>query len=120
MAYSRADVDALLPLPLATFHILIALVQEDRHGYALMRDVSERTGGDLRLSAGTLYRSVQRMLEQGLITETSERPAPELDDERRRYYRITPFGAAVARAETQRMANLVRMARVEGLSPGRA
>jgi DNA-binding PadR family transcriptional regulator len=120
MAHSRAEVDALLPLPLATFHILIALAQEDRHGYAVMREVSERTGGDLRLSAGTLYRSIQRMLEQGLITETRERPAPELDDERRRYYRITPFGAAVARAETQRMANLVRMARVEGLSPGKA
>jgi DNA-binding PadR family transcriptional regulator len=120
MAYSRTDVDALLPLPLATFHILVALAQEDRHGYAIMRDVAERTDGELRLSAGTLYRSIQRMLEQGLITETNERPAPELDDERRRYYRITPFGAAAARAEAQRMANLVRMARVEGLSPGRA
>ena len=120
MAYSRTEVDALLPLPLATFHILIALAQEDRHGYAIMLDVEQRTDGELRLSAGTLYRSIQRMLEQGLITETSERPAPELDDERRRYYRITPFGAAAARAETQRMANLVRMARVEGLSPGRA
>jgi DNA-binding PadR family transcriptional regulator len=120
MAYSRTEVDALLPLPLATFHILVALAHEDRHGYAIMLDVEKRTDGELRLSAGTLYRSIQRMLEQGLITETSERPAPELDDERRRYYRITPFGAAVARAETQRMANLVRMARVEGLSPGRA
>jgi len=120
MPYSRADVEALLPLPLATFHILVALAHEDRHGYAIMLDVEKRTDGELRLSAGTLYRSIQRMLEQGLITETSERPAPELDDERRRYYRITPFGAAVARAETQRMANLVRMARVEGLSPGRA
>ena len=116
MAYSRAEIDALLPLPLATFHILIALAQDDRHGYAIMLDVAKRTDGELRLSAGTLYRSVQRMLEQGLITETTERPAPELDDERRRYYRITPFGAAVARAETQRMANLVRMARVEGLA----
>jgi len=120
MAYSRTEVDALLPLPLATFHILIALAQEDRHGYAIMLDVAKRTDDELRLSPGTLYRSIQRMLEQGLITETNERPAPELDDERRRYYRITPFGAAVARAETQRMANLVRMARVEGLSPGRA
>ena len=120
MAYSRTEVDALLPLPLATFHILIALAQEDRHGYAIMLDVAKRTDNELRLSPGTLYRSIQRMLEQGLIRETNERPAPELDDERRRYYRLTPFGAAVARAETQRMANLVRMARVEGLSSGRA
>jgi len=120
MAYARAEVDALLPLPLATFHILIALAQEDRHGYAIMLDVAKRTNDELRLGPGTLYRSIQRMLEQGLITETSERPAPELDDERRRYYRITPFGAATARAETQRLANLVRMARVQGLSPGRA
>src|SRR5258705_2714790 len=120
MAYSRSDVDALLQLPTATFQIRIGLAHEDRHGYAIMLDVAKRTDGELRLSPGTLYRSIQRMLEQGLITETSERPAPELDDERRRYYRIAPFGAAAARAETQRMSNLVRMARVEGLSPGRA
>src|SRR5258705_9266470 len=113
MAYSRTDVDALLPLPLATFHILIALAHEDRHGYAIMLDVAKRTDDELRLSPGTLYRSIQRMLEQGLITETNERPAPELDDERRRYYRITPFGAAAARAETQRMAHLVAIARAE-------
>src|SRR5258705_12439137 len=99
MAYSRSDVDALLPLPLATFHILIALAQEDRHGYAIMLDVAKRTDDGLRLSPGTLYRSIQRMLEQGLITETNERPAPELDDERRPYYRIAPFGAAAAPAE---------------------
>jgi DNA-binding PadR family transcriptional regulator len=120
MAYSRSEVDALLPLPLATFHILLALAQEDRHGYAIMLAVERRTDGELRLSPGTLYRSIQRMLEQGLILETTERPAPELDDERRRYYRITPFGAAVARAEARRMANLVRMARGEGLAPGGA
>src|SRR5258708_9843554 len=116
MAYSRSDVDALLPLPLAAFHILIALAHEDRHGYAIMLDVAKRTDGELRLSPGTLYRSIQRMLEQGLITETSERPAPELDDERRRYYRITPFGAAAAPAEPHRMPHPLRMARVEALS----
>src|SRR5260370_13820952 len=120
MSYPRSALGARLPLPLATFHILIALAHEDRHGYAIMLDGAKRTDDELRLSPGTLYRSIQRMLEQGLITETNERPAPELDDERRRYYRITPFGAAAARAETQRMSNLVRMARVEGLSPGRA
>lgn len=115
-----ADADALLPLPPATFHILIALAKEDRHGYAVIQDVEERTGGELRLSPATLYRSIQRMLEQELIRETKERPAPELDDERRRYYRITPFGAAVARAEARRMAELVRMARAQGLVLGKA
>jgi DNA-binding PadR family transcriptional regulator len=120
VTYTRPDIDALLPLPAATFHILLALAQEDRHGYAIIQDIEKRTGGELRLSAGTLYRSIQRMLEQGLLTETSERPAPEFDDERRRYYRITPFGAATARAEAQRMAGLVRMARTQGLAPGRA
>jgi DNA-binding PadR family transcriptional regulator len=120
MDYTRSDIEALLPLPAATFHILMALAQEDRHGYAIILDVEKRTGGELRLSAGTLYRSIQRMLEQGLIVETRERPAPELDDERRRYYRITPFGAAVARAETQRMASLVRMARAQGFAPERS
>src|SRR5215217_1171674 len=111
MAYSQPDIDALLPLPPATFHILLALAKEDRHGYAVMQDVEERTGGELRLSAGTLYRSIQRMLQQDLIRETRDRPAPELDDERRRYYRITPLGEAAARAEARRMTELVRMAR---------
>ncbi len=114
------DIDALLPLTPATFHILIALSDEDRHGYAIIQDVETRTSGELKLSAGTLYRSVQRMLEQGLIVETRERPAPEEDDERRRYYRITPFGTAVAKAEARRLAELVRMAKAAGFAPGRA
>jgi DNA-binding PadR family transcriptional regulator len=114
------DVDALLPLPPATFHILLALADADRHGYAIIQDVEARTNGELRLSAGTLYRSIQRMLEQGLLVETRERPAPEEDDERRRYYRITPFGTAVAKAEARRLTDLVRMARAAGFAPGRA
>ncbi len=120
MAYTNSDVAALIPLQPATFHILVAVTQEDRHGYEIIQDVARRTGGELHLSAGTLYRSIQRMLEQGLITETDDRPAPEFDDERRRYYRITAFGTAVARAETHRMAQLVRMARTQGLLPERA
>ncbi|MEO8031646.1 MAG: PadR family transcriptional regulator [Gemmatimonadota bacterium] len=120
MAYSTDDVTALLPLPPATFHILLAVAHDDRHGYAIIQDIEHRTGGALRLSAGTLYRSIQRMLEQGLLSETTERPAPELDDERRRYYRITPFGAAAARAEARRMAGLVDMARAQGLAGRRA
>ena len=111
---------SLLPLPSAAFHILMALASEDRHGYAIIQEVEQRTGGALRLSAGTLYRSIQRMLEQGLLVETRERPAPELDDERRRYYRITPFGTAVARAEGRRLADLVNMARASGFVVGRA
>src|SRR6516225_4288509 len=112
--------DSLLPLPAATFHILMAVSDEDRHGYGIIQDVAASTNGELKLSAGTLYRSIQRMLEQGLIVEPRERPAPELDDERRRYYRITPFGRAVAEAESRRMAQLLRMARNRGLAPGRA
>src|SRR5215510_13049165 len=94
--------DSMLPLPPVTFHILLALSDEPRHGYAIMRDVEERTSGAIRLGAGTLYRSIQRMLEQGLILESKRRLLPEEDDERRRYYQITLFGAAVARAETRR------------------
>src|SRR5690349_4278390 len=114
------DAAALLPLPLATFHILLAVADVDRHGYAIIQDVEGRTGGELKLSAGTLYRSIQRMLEQGLIVEPRERPLPELDDERRRYYRITSFGREVAEAESRRMAQLLRMARNRGFAPGRA
>ena len=117
MANTLPEPESLLPLPPATFHILIAVAEEDRHGYAILQDVEERTGGELRLSAGTLYRSIQRMLEQGLLVETKERPAPELDDERRRYYRITPFGRAVARAEARRLSQLVRMAKARGFVP---
>ncbi len=112
--------DELLPLLPATFHILMALAEEDRHGYAILQDVERRTQGQVRLSAGTLYRSIQRMLEQGLLVETQERPAPEEDDERRRYYRITPFGEAVARAETRRLTELVRLARASGFVPRNA
>jgi len=120
MSDSKPQADSLLPLPPATFHILMALADEDRHGYAVIQDVAARTGGELKLSAGTLYRSIQRMLEQGLIVETQERPAPELDDERRRYYRITAFGTAVARAEARRLTQLVKLARASGFAPGRA
>ena len=118
-AFNRSEVEAQLPLPAATFHILLALADHDRHGYGVIQDVAARTGGDLKLSAGTLYRSIQRMLDQGLIVETRERPDPEDDDERRRYYRITPLGAAVARAEARRLSELVRMARAAGFAPRR-
>lgn len=110
------SVDDLLPLPPATFHILLALAGEDRHGYAIIQDVEARTSGELRLSAGTLYRSLARMVEQGLIVEVTKRRTAA-DDERRRYYRLTPFGTAVARAEMRRLTQLVRLARATGLTP---
>jgi DNA-binding PadR family transcriptional regulator len=109
-----------LPLPAATFHILMAVADEDRHGYGIIQDVAARTAGGLRLSAGTLYRSIQRMVEQGLLVETQERPDPNLDDERRRYYRITDFGRSVAQAETRRLTELVKLARNRGFAAGRA
>ncbi|MEP6493708.1 MAG: PadR family transcriptional regulator [bacterium] len=117
MATDRALADDMLPLPPATFHILMALTDEDRHGYAIIQDVMARTDGELRLSAGTLYRSIQRLLEQGLIVEARKRPAAPLDDERRRYYSITAFGTAVARAEMRRLTQLIRLARARGLTP---
>jgi DNA-binding PadR family transcriptional regulator len=120
MSDERPDPDSLLPLPAATFHILLALGEGDRHGYAIMERVRERTRGEVKLSPGTLYRSIQRMLEQGLVEETRERPAPEYDDERRRYYRLTPLGAAAARAEAGRLVDLVRLARASGLAPQKA
>lgn len=117
MTIDRDAVDEMLPLPPVTFHILLALTDEDRHGYAIIQDVAARTAGELTLGAGTLYRSIQRMVDQGLIVETRKRPAPVVDDERRRYYSITPFGTAVARAEMRRLTQLVRLARARGLTP---
>ena len=109
--------DELLPLPGAVFQILVAIVDRERHGYGIMQDIAERTGGKFRLGPGTLYGTIKRMLEQGLIEESDERPDPGLDDERRRYYRITPFGKRVAGAETERLSALVSQA-VTGLLHG--
>lgn len=108
------------PLPAATFHILMALADGDRHGYAIIQEVSARTNGQVVLGAGTLYRSIQRMIEQGLIEEVDERPAPEFDDERRRYYRITKYGRQVAETEAARLTELVRLARASGFVPRKA
>ena len=117
MTHTADDVQALLPLPPATFHILIALADGERHGYAIIQDIEARTDFALRMSAGTLYRSIQRLVEQGVIVESAKRPARLLDDERRRYYRLTPFGADVARAEMARLEQMVRFARTAGLTP---
>jgi DNA-binding PadR family transcriptional regulator len=110
--------ESLLPLPSTAFHILVALAGEDRHGYAIIKEVGGRTDGALKLSAGTLYRTIDRLLNQGLIREVSGRPGA-VDDERRRYYRLTPFGRTVVIAETRRLAELVAFAHASGLKPRR-
>ena len=107
--------DAHLPLTPATFQILLSLVDGERHGYAIMQDVAERTEGDVRLGPGTLYGSLKRLLEAGLVSEDGERADPEMGDERRRYYRLTRLGLAVARAEARRLNAMVRAARQKKL-----
>lgn len=102
--------EELLPLTPPVFHILLALAGEERHGYGIMQDVSEQTGGALQLGPGTLYGCLKRMLAAGLVEESDERPDPELDDERRRYYRMTPLGRRVVRAEARRLAGAVTVA----------
>jgi DNA-binding PadR family transcriptional regulator len=114
----QPDPETLLPLPPAVFHILVALAEEDRHGYAIMQEVAERTGGKVRLGPGTLYGAVKRMLDDGLIVELSERPV--VDDERRRYYRMTKLGRRVAAAEAERLGALFQQARSAGLVGRRA
>jgi DNA-binding PadR family transcriptional regulator len=105
-----SGVDALLPLPLPVFHMLLSLSEGERHGYALKREIHQRTEGKLNLGSGALYGAINKMLDQGLIQESDERPDPHLDDERRRYYRITPLGRRVAQAEALRLRELVRLA----------
>ena len=105
----------LLPLTPAVFHILLALAEAERHGYAIMDHVTETTDGQIKMGAGTLYGTIKRLLQSRLIEESDERPDPEMDDERRRYYRLTDFGRRVMSAEAQRYARLVKMARASGL-----
>lgn len=100
----------LVPLPPAVFHILLSLGEGERHGYALKREIAARTDGRMRLGPAVLYGSIAKMLAQGLIEESDDRPDPHLDDERRRYYRITAFGRKVAHAEAARMRALVDLA----------
>src|SRR5215470_13927747 len=111
--------DTFLPLQTAVFHILVALADRDRHGYSIMQDVAARTEGKVQLSPGTLYSSIRRMLEQGLIEELSTSPDPASTDERRRYYRLSRFGRRVAAAEVERLEGLVKQARTTGLVTGR-
>ena len=118
----RDEIEEFLPLPASVMHIVVALADGEKHGYAIMRDVADVSGGTVRMGSGTLYGSIKRMLDQGLIEETEERPDPALDDQRRRYYRLTEVGQRVGAAEQQRLAALVDAARLRqlGLSPGGA
>lgn len=109
------DPESLLPLQTAVFHILVALADRDRHGYSIMQDVAARTEGKVQLSPGTLYSSIRRMLEQGLIEELATSPDPRSTDERRRYYRLSKFGRRVAAAEVERLEGLLKQARTTGL-----
>jgi len=109
--------DELLPLTPPVFHLLVALSEGERHGYALMRQVAADTDGALQLGPGTLYGCLQRMLEAGLIAESGRRADPLLDDERRRYYRISDFGTRVVTAEAKRLAAAVTVARARRLLP---
>jgi DNA-binding PadR family transcriptional regulator len=107
----------LTPLTPAVLHILLALADEERHGYGIMKEVEGRSGGEMRLGPGTLYGAIKRMLVDGLIEESDERPDLELDDQRRRYYRITSFGREVAGAEAARLEELVCEARAKKVLP---
>ncbi len=102
-------VESFLPLKTNWFHILLSLAGGEQHGYWIMQDVAERTGGKVRLWPATLYGSLKRLIEDGLIEESEVRPAPEVDDARRRYYKLTRFGQRVLDAETNRLEELVRM-----------
>ncbi|HYL09922.1 MAG TPA: PadR family transcriptional regulator [Candidatus Acidoferrales bacterium] len=115
MSSQRFDPVPFLPLTPALFHVLLALAEEDRHGYAILKEVELRTRGEVRLSTGTLYGIIKRLLSEGLILELRQRPAASEDDERRRYYRLTPLGRAVAEAEAERLEKVVALARSRNL-----
>lgn len=115
MTKTAVPPDSLLPLTPAVFHILLALADGEKHGYAIMQEVTAITQGEIKMGPGTLYGSIKRMLEMGVIGESDERPDPAMDDERRRYYRITPFGELVAKAESRRLAALLQAATLKKL-----
>lgn len=111
----RTDPSSFLPLNASTFHILLSLADAERHGYGIMQEVSDRTHGQVKLGPGTLYGAIKRLLTEGLIAETDDRPDPQLDDERRRYYCLTELGRQVIALDAERLADLVDMARTKQL-----
>jgi len=114
----RPPAEKLIPLSPVVFDVLLALSDDERHGYAIMRDVAARSAGATRLLPGSLYRALARLVEDGLVEESDERPLPDLDDERRRYYRLTALGRKVVAAEARRLAAVVRTARVRKVLKG--
>jgi DNA-binding PadR family transcriptional regulator len=115
---AKSDIDAFLPLKTNWFHILLSLSGQEQHGYGIMNEVLERSGGKIRLWPATLYGTLKRLIEADLIEESDERPAAELDDARRRYYRLTKLGKRVLNAESERLEDLVgilRKRRLEAL-----
>jgi DNA-binding PadR family transcriptional regulator len=114
---SERSPDSLLPLTPGMFQVLIALADGEKHGYAIIKEVARRTEGSVKLSAATLYTIIRRFVQEGVVAESNERPDPALDDERRRYYRLTAFGRRVARAEAGRMETALGMARAKKLIP---
>src|SRR6202166_3957599 len=110
---AEIDPQSFVPLKTQWFHIMLSVAGGEQHGYGIMQDVLQRTGGKVRLWPATLYGSIKRLIEAGLIEESDERPAPELDDARRRYYRLTRLGRRVLDAECERLEELVRTIRVK-------
>jgi len=110
MPRTDTNPEQLLPLTPAVFHVLLALVDGERHGYAIMQDVAQSTEGQIKMGPGTLYGTLKRLLQAKLVEESDERPDPNLDDERRRYYRLTGLGRRVVEAEAERLAALVKLA----------
>jgi DNA-binding PadR family transcriptional regulator len=115
MSTRSLDPEKMLPLTPAVFHILLALADGERHGYAIMREVAASTDNQIQMGPGTLYGTIKRMIAADLIEESDERPDPAMDDERRRYYRLTGFGRRVAAAEAERLSQLVRLAQAKQL-----
>ncbi|MEO7018913.1 MAG: PadR family transcriptional regulator [Ktedonobacteraceae bacterium] len=113
MEKQERNPEAMLPLTPAVFHILLALADGEKHGYGIMKEVTQRTEGSMRMGPGTLYGSIGRMLASGLVEESDERPDAEMDDERRRYYRLSDFGLRVAEAESRRLTQLLRIAQAK-------
>ncbi|GCE22487.1 PadR family transcriptional regulator [Dictyobacter kobayashii] len=117
---NQQEPESLLPLTPAVFHILLALSDGERHGYGIMQEVAWRTNNQVHMGPGTLYGSIKRMMNDGLLEESGSRPDPDLDDERRRYYRLTDLGQRVVRAEAKRLAKLVQIAQMKHLIQGEA